>query len=63
MIERGQTEAIQLVQSRTNPTVGSEMTAANTVDTSRVPHMVFVDNEGLKEQFLTEDKTSQEVVN
>ena len=60
MIERGQTEAIQLVQGRMNPTAANETARANTTDSFRVPPMVFVDDEGLKEQFLT-DEASQEV--
>ena len=31
-------------------------------DTSRVPCMMFVDDEGLEEQFLTGDEASQEVM-
>ena len=60
MIERGHTEAIQLVQGRMNPTTASETTRVNTTDSSRVPPMVFVDDEGLEEQFLPEDEASQE---
>ena len=63
MIERGQTEAIQLVQSMVNTTTtttaGKSIT--NTTNTSRVSPMVFVDDEGLEEQILTEDEASQEV--
>ena len=63
MIERGQTEAIQLVQSMVNTTTtttaGESIT--NTMNTSRVSPMVFVDDEGLEEQILTEDEASQEV--
>ena len=58
MIERGQHEAIQLVQSIVNTTIG-EVFAVNA--TERVPQMVFVDDEGLEEQFLTEDEASREV--
>ena len=58
MIERGQHEAIQLVQSRVNTTTGG-VSAVNT--TERVPQMVFVDDEGLEEQFLAEDEASGEV--
>ena len=35
---------------------------ANMTDTSRVPCMVFVDDEGLEEQFLTGDEASQDVM-
>ena len=58
MIERGQHEAIQMVQSRVNITAGG-VSGVNT--TERVPQMVFVDDEGLEEQFLTEDEASREV--
>ena len=40
----------------------SEPTEANTTDMSRVPRMMFIDNEGLEEQFLTGDEASQEVM-
>ena len=65
LIKRGQTEAIQLVRDTVNSTTVTatgEPTGATTADTFRVPPMVFVDDEGLEEQFLTEDKTSQEVM-
>ena len=58
MIERGQHKAIQLVQSRVNTTTRG-VSGANTTD--RVPQMVFVDDEGMEEQFLTEDEASWEV--
>ena len=62
-IERGQTEVIQLVQSMMNPTTTtSKITEVNMTDMSRVLPMVFVDDEGLEEQFLTEDEASQEVM-
>ena len=61
LIKRGQTEAIQLVQSRINPTTTAETTEVNTATASGTTQMVFVDGEGLEEQFLTEDETSQEV--
>ena len=32
-------------------------TKANTTDTSRVPHMLFIDDKGLEEEFLTENFT------
>ena len=67
LIERGQTKTIQLVRNTVNPTMTnhtdaaasssithpSEPTEANMTDMSKVPHMAFVDNEGLEEQFLT----------
>ena len=40
----------------------SEPAKSNTTDMSRGPSMVFVDDEGLEEQFLTEDEVSQEVM-
>ena len=43
-------------------TTTGEPTEATTADTSRVPPMVFVDDEGLEENFLTEDEMSQEVM-
>ena len=53
MIERGQTEAIQLVRDTVNP--GSTATT--------VPPLVYVDEDGLEEQFLTEDEATQEIAN
>ena len=77
-IERGQDEAIQLVRTAVNPTATTTTTTTvpetsvtqpsegatepNMTDTSRVPPMVYVDDEGLEEQFLTGDKASQEVM-
>ena len=62
LIERGQADAIQLVRSTVNPAPGtttvSELMEANATNTSGVPPMVFVDDEGLEEQFLTEDEDS-----
>ena len=60
-IERGQADAIQLVRSTINPTP-NEPTEVNTTGTSGVPPMLFVDDEGLEEQFLTEDGTSQNIL-
>ena len=60
LIERGQADAIQLVRSTVNPTAGTdaanEPMETNATDASGVPPMVFVDDEGLEEQFLTEDE-------
>ena len=36
-------------------------TRGNVTDTSTIPAMVYVDEDGLEEQFLTEDEVSQEV--
>ena len=49
------------MNSTTVATTG-EPAAATMADTSRVPPMVFVDDEGLEEQFLMEDEMSQEVM-
>ena len=62
MIERGQADAIQLVRSSVNSapgtTTASRPTEANTTNASRIPQMVFVDDEGLEEQFLTDEETA-----
>ena len=66
LIERGQADAIQLVRSTVNPASGAttvnELMEANATNTSGVPPMVFVDDEGLEEQFLTEDEDSANVL-
>ena len=66
LIERGQADAIQLVRSTVNPTPGAatvnETAEMNTTGTSGVPPMVFVDDEGLEEQFLTEDEDTQNIL-
>ena len=41
--------------------VPSEVTRTNVEDVSTVPPMVYVDEDSLEEQFLTEDEASQEV--
>ena len=62
MIERGQADAIRLVRSSVNPvpgtTTASGPTEANATNTSGIPQMVFVDDEGLEEQFLTDEETA-----
>ena len=64
LIERGQADAIRLVRSTVNTasgtTAANEPTEANATNVSGVPQMVFVDDEGLEEQFLTdsEDNTN-----
>ena len=62
MIERRQADAIRLVRSSVNPAseTASGPTEANAANVSGVPPMVFVDDEGLEEQFLTdgEDTTN-----
>ena len=40
----------------------NEPTEMNTTGTSGVPPMVFVDDEGLEEQFLTEDEDTQNIL-
>ena len=62
MIKRGQTDAIRLVRSSVNTapetTTASRPTEGNTTNASRIPQMVFVDDEGLEEQFLTDEETA-----
>ena len=63
LIERGHTQAIQLVRNMINPTsTTGEAAKSNTTGASAVPPLVYVDDEGLEEQFLTEDEVSQEVM-
>ena len=62
LIERGQADAVRLVRSSVNPapetTTASGPTEANATKASGVPQMVFVDDEGLEEQFLTDEETA-----
>ena len=66
LIERGQADATQLVRSTVNTASGT--TAANdpmemnATNTSGVPPMVFVDDEGLEEQFLTDGEDTPNVL-
>ena len=66
LIERGQADAIQLVRSTVNPIPGTakvnEPTGMNVTGASGVPPMVFIDDEGLEEQFLTEDEDTPNVM-
>ena len=66
LIKRGQADAIQLVRSTVNSTPGAatvnEPVEMNTTGESGVPPMVFVDDEGLEEQFLTEDEDTPNVL-
>ena len=66
LIERGQADAIQLVRSTVNPapgpTTASEPMEANATNTSGVPPMVYVDDEGLEEQFLTDCEDSPSIL-
>ena len=46
-----------------NTTQASEgITELNMTNTSRVPPVVYIDDEGLEEQFLTGDEASQEIM-
>ena len=62
LIERGQADAIRLVRSSVNSAPGkntaSGPTEANATNASGIPQMVFVDDEGLEEQFLTDEETA-----
>ena len=66
MIERGQADAIQLVRSSVNPApetiTASGPTEANATNVSGIPQMVFVDDEGLEEQFLTDGEDTVNVL-
>ena len=66
LIERGQADAIRLVRSSVNSapgtTTANEPMEANSTNASGVPQMVFVDDEGLEEQFLTEDEDTANVL-
>ena len=62
LIERGQADAIRLVRSTVNPAPGpttdSEQAEADATNASGIPQMVFVDDEGLEEQFLMDEETA-----
>ena len=66
LIERGKVDTIRLVRSTVNPMLGAamvnELTEMNTTGVSGVPPMVFVNDEGLEEQFLTEDEDTQDIL-
>ena len=66
LIKRGQADAIPLVRSTVNPapgpTTASELMEVNATNTSGVPPMVFVDDEGLEEQFLTDGEDSPNIL-
>ena len=66
LIERGQADAIRLVRSTVNSTPGAatvnEPAEMNATGVSGVPQMVFVDDKGLEEQFLTEDEDTPNVL-
>ena len=66
MIERGQADAIRLVRSSINPAsvtaTASEPMETNATNASGIPQMVFVDDEGLEEQFLTDGEDTANVL-
>ena len=66
LIERGQADAIRLVRSTVNPTPGAatvnEPMEMKATGASGVPPMVFVDDKGLEEQFLTEDEDTPNIL-
>ena len=66
LIERGQADAIRLVRSSVNPapiiTTASGPMEASVINASGVPQMVFVDDEGLEEQFLTDGEDTANVL-
>ena len=66
LIERGQADAIQLIRSTVNSTPGAakvnEPMEMNATGASGVPPMVFVDDEGLEKQFLTEDEDTPNIL-
>ena len=66
LIERGQADAIRLGRSSVNPapitTTTSGPMEASTINASGVPQMVFVDDEGLEEQFLTDGEDTANVL-
>ena len=64
LIERGQADAIRLVRSSVNtaPETASGPTEANATNVSGIPQMVFVDDEGLEEQFLTDGEDTANIL-
>ena len=64
LIERGQADAIRLVRSSVNPApeTASGPTEANATNVSCIPQMVFVDDEGLEEQFLTDGEDTANIL-
>ena len=66
MIERGQADAIRLVRSSVNPApetiTASGPTEANATNVSGIPQMVFVEDQGLEEQFLTDGEDTANVL-
>ena len=66
LIERGQADAIRLVRSTVNPTpetaTVNEPMEMNATGGPGMPQMVFVDDKGLEEQFLTQDEDTPNVL-
>ena len=66
LIERGQADAIQLVRNTVNTasgtTAANEPTETNAANASGIPQMVFVDDEGLEEQFLTDGEDTANIL-
>ena len=66
LIKRGQADAIRLVRSTVNTAPGTTTAnnpmEMNTTNTSGVPPMVFVDDKGLVEHFLTEVEDTPNVL-
>ena len=64
MIERGQADAIRLVRNSVNPApeTASGPTEDNATNASGIPQMVFVDDKGLEEQFLTDGEDTANVL-
>ena len=66
LIERGQADAIRLVRNMVSTapgtTTANEPTEANVTNVSGIPQMVFVDDEGLEEQFLTDGEDTANVL-
>ena len=67
LIERGQADAIRLVRSTVNSTARAtlvnEPAEMNVTGASGVPPMLFVDDKGLEEQFLTGYEDTPNVLN
>ena len=66
LIERAQADAIRLVRSAVNTesgtTTANEPAGGNATNVSGIPQMVFVDDEGLEEQFLTDGEDTANVL-
>ena len=66
LIERGHADAIRFVRSSVNQSAGTttanEPMEANATNTSGVPPMVFFEDEGLEEQFLTDGEDTANVL-